>query len=197
MCMIKTTFAGRISMVLPFLPFSPAEQAVIAHKYLLELKRTLAADVSNETIMGHIKLGVEGEAAVCRHIAENGYEIEYGARSIQREMHKSVSDAITQEWLGSTDWIPYQRKNGAYERYLVSLDPTKEHIVVHRIIDRKGKTRTRQNRTSARPAAGQGGGSQFESSVGVRSGTPSSAGGMRSLRVGRLIDIEMVNGWEE
>ncbi|KAH8145191.1 uncharacterized protein LAJ45_10751 [Morchella importuna] len=193
---LGTTFAGRISMVLPFLPFSPAEQAVIAHKYLLELKRTLAADVNKETIMGHIKLEVEGEAAVCRHIAENGYEIEYGARSIEREMHKSVRDAITQEWLGSTDWIPSQRKNGPYERYLVSLDPAKEHVVVCKILDKKGRTRARQNRTSARPAAGQGG-SQFESSVGVRSGTPSSVGGMRSLRVGRLIDIELVNGWEE
>lgn len=191
-----TTFAGRISMVLPFLPFSPSEQSVIAHKYLLKLKRTLAADVSKDIIMGHIELEVEGETAVCRHLAENGYEIEYGARSIEREIQRSVHDAITQEWLGCTDWILNQKNSSPYERYRLSFDPSKEQVVIRKIVGKKDRARVRQNGTVRRP--GGHAGSYFESSAGARSGTPSSAGGMKSLKVGRLIDIEMVRGeWED
>ncbi|KEF63731.1 uncharacterized protein A1O9_01709 [Exophiala aquamarina CBS 119918] len=83
----QAPITGRISVFLPFLLFSPGEQAVIAHKYLLELGRDVRNPVnlstgSDELLIGNIRLRVRRDASVCRKIAENGYHPELGARSL-------------------------------------------------------------------------------------------------------------------
>lgn len=200
----KTTFAGRISVVLPFIPFSPLEQAVIAHKYILEIKRTLAADidVEKDAFMGHIKLEVEDEPAVCRLLADNGYDIEYGARSIKREMQKAVHDAITQEWLESSDEITNQRNSGPYERYSLVVHPSGEYVYITKSTSRKGKGKAKAN-TNGNLVRPNGAGGVRLGNLNPRSGTPSSVGtGRKPLaKVGKLIDIGggelMKTGWDD
>ena len=84
---IKAPVTGRISAFLPFLLFSPGEQAAIAHKYLLELGRKVRDPVklsvgSEERLVGNVRLHIRRDASVCRNIAEDGYHPHLGARSL-------------------------------------------------------------------------------------------------------------------
>lgn len=78
---------GRISAFVPFLLFSPGEQATIAHKYLLELGREVRdpvnlAEGADERFVGGVRLHIRRDASVCKNIAEDGYHPDLGARSL-------------------------------------------------------------------------------------------------------------------
>ncbi|KAN0070517.1 P-loop containing nucleoside triphosphate hydrolase protein [Elaphomyces granulatus] len=69
---------GRISAFIPFLPFSPGEQAVVTHKYLLELSRKVRTPINlsvghDERLLGNIRLHVRKDSSVCRTLAEAEY----------------------------------------------------------------------------------------------------------------------------
>lgn len=186
----KPTFAGRISLVLPFFPFSPTEQAVLAHKYILALKRVLAADidVASAAFMGHIKLDVEGEAAVCRLLARSGYTVEYGARAIEREVEAMVRDAVTDAWMRCPEDVTDQSNGGPFERYCLAVHPSGDYVHVKKQLGRGARAKGK--------AKANGGGVRPGSAVASPVGRP---GPRTKAKVGRLIDIGgeiMKSGWE-
>lgn len=150
--------------------------------------------------MGHIKLEIEGESAVCKIMAQKGYDIEYGARSIEHEVQKTVHDAIAQEWLQSSEDITNQNNDGPYERYSLAVHPSGRFAYVKRVTGKKGKGKANgvKGKQNGAMRSFGGGGSSFGGSNG-RSGTPVS--GKKPLaKVGRLIDIGgefMKPGWDE
>ncbi|KIW22853.1 uncharacterized protein PV07_11106 [Cladophialophora immunda] len=78
---------GRISAFIPFLRFSPGEQAVVAHKYLLELGYGVEAPVNlsfgaREKLLGDVRVRIRNDASVCRLLAKAEYHPELGARSL-------------------------------------------------------------------------------------------------------------------
>lgn len=67
--------------------FSPPEQAVIAHKYLLELGRDVRRPVNlnvgpDERLIGDIRLHIRRDASLCSQLARDGYHPDLGARSL-------------------------------------------------------------------------------------------------------------------
>ncbi|KAK0714523.1 P-loop containing nucleoside triphosphate hydrolase protein, partial [Lasiosphaeris hirsuta] len=80
---------GRISEFIPFLPFSPSEQAVVGHKFLLELIAKVRPPVklskdskwSGEQLLGNVNLQAKRGAAVCKRLAAD-YNADLGARSM-------------------------------------------------------------------------------------------------------------------
>lgn len=108
-CDLQAPITGRISVLIPFLPFNAGEQAVVAHKFLLELARRVKAPVtlsgdSHEQLLGNIHLRVHRDASVCRSLAEAGYSPDLGARSLATAV-KLVEDQLVETYLEDEEEI--------------------------------------------------------------------------------------------
>ena len=92
--------SGRIPIIVPFLPFSEGEQAVVAHKYILELQNRVIEPLKADwdRLVGHIRLSIRGDAAVCRHIAKR-YDTGQGARSLKAAVDNLVEDVVISKYL--------------------------------------------------------------------------------------------------
>jgi len=100
---LQAPITGRISEFIPFLPFSPGEQAVVVHKFLMELGQNVRAPVDlstgpRERLLGNIRLHIRKDAAVCRSLAETGYSADLGARSLITAV-KQVEDMLVGAYL--------------------------------------------------------------------------------------------------
>ncbi|KAI9052990.1 hypothetical protein LZ554_003261 [Drepanopeziza brunnea f. sp. 'monogermtubi'] len=94
---------GRISEFIPFLPFSPGEQAVIVHKFLLELAAKVRGPVNlvsgpQEQLLGNVRMKIRRDASVCRLLAEAEYHSDLGARSLITGAGK-LEDALVEAYL--------------------------------------------------------------------------------------------------
>ncbi|KAI8635425.1 P-loop containing nucleoside triphosphate hydrolase protein [Xylariaceae sp. FL1651] len=100
---------GRISEVIPFLPFNLEEQAVIVHKFLQELKERVRAPVvlpqnGREQLLGNISLRVRKDASVCRSLAAAEYSPDLGARSLATAV-KIVEERLVEAYLDEEEEI--------------------------------------------------------------------------------------------
>ncbi|KAI0007496.1 P-loop containing nucleoside triphosphate hydrolase protein [Xylariaceae sp. FL0662B] len=100
---------GRISDFIPFLPFSPGEQAVVAHKFLLELARRVKEPIilSNdhqEQLLGNIGLRIRKDILICNSLAETEYNPDLGARSLATAV-KLVEDKLVDAYLEEEEEI--------------------------------------------------------------------------------------------
>ncbi|KAK8195606.1 P-loop containing nucleoside triphosphate hydrolase protein [Phyllosticta capitalensis] len=81
----KAPFTGRIRTIAPFFPFSPNEQAVVSHKFLLELFDDVRRDIDLhpdvKRYIGHVHLSVQKATKICQHLSEENYDKDLGARS--------------------------------------------------------------------------------------------------------------------
>jgi len=93
--------SGRLSVVIPFLPFSPVEAAVVAHRFVLELKRRVLqpVKVSGKRLDGNVILELERDGAICKFIADEAYDPDQGARSLQNAVESRIGDALVQAYL--------------------------------------------------------------------------------------------------
>ncbi|KAH7333255.1 P-loop containing nucleoside triphosphate hydrolase protein [Rhexocercosporidium sp. MPI-PUGE-AT-0058] len=94
---------GRISEFIPFLPFSPGEQAVIVHKFLLELEEKVRGPVNlvpgpQEQLIGNVRMKIRRDASVCRILAEEEYHSDLGARSLITGARK-LEDLLVEVYL--------------------------------------------------------------------------------------------------
>lgn len=83
--------------------FSPPEQAVIAHKYLLELGRDVRRPVNlsagpDERLIGNVRLQIRRDASLCTQLARDGYHPDLGARSLITAVD-SVRDMLVNAYL--------------------------------------------------------------------------------------------------
>lgn len=82
---------------MPFLTFTPDEQAVIAHKALMGLEAQLSQPVvvspngQSDNLVGNIRLNIEDDVPICSVIAKDSYTPRLGSRSILR----GVADALS------------------------------------------------------------------------------------------------------
>lgn len=101
-----------MSLVVPFLPFSAGEQAVVAHKYVLDLQEKVRQSVqaSGQQLVGCIILNVKQDGAICKLIAEEGYDSEQGARSLKAAVEARIEDDLVMKYLSEDgrieDWQP-------------------------------------------------------------------------------------------
>ena len=98
---LQNPLSGRVSLVLPFLPFSNSEAAVIVHKYLLELQSNLsqAIQLSGQQLVGRIALNIKNDGAICSLLAQEGYDAEQGARSLKSAVDLRVVDELVEKYL--------------------------------------------------------------------------------------------------
>jgi ATP-dependent Clp protease ATP-binding subunit ClpA len=98
-----------MSEFIPFLPFNEGEQAVVAHKFLLDLKKQVRKPVvlsgdKTAQLMGNINLRIRRDASVCRKLATTEYNPDLGARSLVTAV-KLVQDKLVELYLEEEDEI--------------------------------------------------------------------------------------------
>jgi ATP-dependent Clp protease ATP-binding subunit ClpA len=106
---LQAPITGRISEVIPFLPFNLEEQAVIVHKFLQELRERVRAPIvltknGREQLLGNISLRVRKDASVCRSLAAAEYSPDLGARSLATAV-KIVEERLVEAYLDEEEEI--------------------------------------------------------------------------------------------
>ncbi len=88
-------------MIVPFVPFSEAEAAVVAHKYILELAARVRGpvDLSGKVIIGNVDLKVVDDGNVCSYLSKEGYDPRFGARSLQGMVDACVEVEVHRQYL--------------------------------------------------------------------------------------------------
>lgn len=114
---------GRISDFLPFLPFTLGEQAVVVHKFLLDMAQQIRGPVnlsftSEQRLLGNIRMKIQNDASVCRILAEEQYHSELGARSL-RTGAKKLEDILVESYLDIDGEIT---EDATLVDFLVELD---------------------------------------------------------------------------
>ncbi|KAK0704276.1 P-loop containing nucleoside triphosphate hydrolase protein [Apiosordaria backusii] len=102
---------GRITSVIPFLTFSPTEQAAVACKEMDRLKRKLARpvklcdDLKLYRPVGNIKLQIPFSYSVCKALASQGYVEQLGARSIINIADSEVALPLVTQYLAAREEV--------------------------------------------------------------------------------------------
>ncbi|OCK84463.1 P-loop containing nucleoside triphosphate hydrolase protein [Lepidopterella palustris CBS 459.81] len=130
---------GRISSFLPFLPFSPSEQAVVAHKYILELAHRVRPSVNlsygpEERLLGNVFLRVRRDASVCKAVAAEGYDADLGARSLITTVKADIEGPVVLGYLEVDEEII---EGQDMQEYLVDMSGTGSFEVTR--VRRKGR----------------------------------------------------------
>ncbi|KAK8851225.1 P-loop containing nucleoside triphosphate hydrolase protein [Apiospora arundinis] len=117
---------GRVTVWLPFLTFSPIEQAVVADKYVAEfggeamLPVRIANDEARDRLVGDVQLEIRQGYSLCSALAREGYVQELGARSLIAEVDDQVRGPLVDAYLQNLEEIV---EDGGTTRCLASVDP--------------------------------------------------------------------------
>jgi hypothetical protein len=73
--------------IIPFMPFSEEEQAVVTHRFFLELNKRIKQPINlNKKVsryIGHSRIVLSDSKVICSKIAEQDFDREMGARSLK------------------------------------------------------------------------------------------------------------------
>jgi ATP-dependent Clp protease ATP-binding subunit ClpA len=128
---------SRITDFIPFLPFSPIEQAAVADKCLADLGRELTKPVNicNESSqyrpVGNVDLQVKRGYSLCKALATQGYVEELGARSIINTIDREVRMPLCRQYLESRDEIREHQPAGSFA---VGVDADSEEVDVSELV---------------------------------------------------------------
>ncbi|KAK5123547.1 hypothetical protein LTR85_002585 [Meristemomyces frigidus] len=118
--------AGRMKNVAPFYPFDFSEQAVVAHKFLSELVDQLRQPIdlspTTKRYPAHVHLAIENDGKLCKHIAEESYITELGARSLTSGIDDIGRDFFT-TFVDNEELVTDDMNEGPLMRYTVQLVP--------------------------------------------------------------------------
>ena len=115
---------GRFTLIVPFFPFSAPEQAVVAHKFILDFadKLRLPIDLLANRLVGHVYLALQNDGQVAEYLAEVGYEEALGARSLQRVVQRLVHVRVAERYVEGDEEIVEEANRGPLMKYLLRLD---------------------------------------------------------------------------
>ncbi|KAF1911539.1 P-loop containing nucleoside triphosphate hydrolase protein [Ampelomyces quisqualis] len=120
-------FESRIEHVIPFFPFSPGEQAVVAHKFLRKDARNARKDIDLrpevKRMMGHCIISYVEDGPLCAYMAERGYHRSSGARGVKREA-KKVMAAARKVYNNIPERVDESLNDGPFEKLEVKLAPS-------------------------------------------------------------------------
>jgi ATP-dependent Clp protease ATP-binding subunit ClpA len=119
--------AKRVSGIVPFMPFSKREQAVLAYKSLLRLADSLRDPVRPPTrFIGNVMLRICQDTALCQAIAREGYHVDIGAREIDIVVNRKVKNTLIQQYLETNSGID---KHQPKEEYDVNINRANQIVV--------------------------------------------------------------------
>lgn len=125
----QAPITGRISPFLPFLTFSPSEQAVLVHKFLLELAKKARTPINlstgpDEQLLGKGYLRIQNDASVCQAIADSKHYPELGARSMINGV-RNVEDIMVETYLNIEETVIETDRQLEFLLYFDSENPSR------------------------------------------------------------------------
>ena len=134
--------AGRMKNVTPFYPFDLKEQAIVVHKFLMELADSVRKPIDlSPTVKrypGHIHLAVKNDGRLCRHLAEEDYITELGARSLKTVIDDVRRDLYT-TFVDTEELVKQEMNAGLLAKYSVQLVPVSKDVS-EVMVERDGST---------------------------------------------------------
>ncbi|KAL9088148.1 MAG: hypothetical protein Q9159_003266 [Coniocarpon cinnabarinum] len=129
---------GRCSAIVPFMPFTRGEQAVVAasfvSKLFTHLRRPL--DMCRNRLIGHIHLDVEKDEEVALTLAEDSYEPQLGARAIAQAVENQIEIKLHSIWKGHEGVITDDVNKGPLRRYVVEVMETADGKKIVEVAER-------------------------------------------------------------
>ena len=122
------------------MPFSTDEAAVVAHKFALALKDQLRKpiDLENRHSVGHVCLDIKRDGELCAYMAKEGYDMQFGARSLKRMVKETIQGRVLRDYCGKQELIKNDDNEGPLKRYVAEFRPIKgDKIAVFGVEDTK------------------------------------------------------------
>ncbi|KAL8734004.1 MAG: hypothetical protein Q9166_001765 [cf. Caloplaca sp. 2 TL-2023] len=118
---------GRLSAIIPFLPFSNEERAVTTYKFMRKLFNKTRKPISVEAkqLARHLYLNFIDDGQLASFIAEKYYSPELGARSLQKAVNTQICHKLTNAFLGKDGEISNVLNARAWECYDVRVEELK------------------------------------------------------------------------
>ena len=118
---------GRLSAIIPFLPFTPEERAVTTYKFMRRLFNITRRPISVATthLARHLYLNFVDDGALASFIAERYYSPELGARSLLKAVNTQVCHQLTKAFLAKEEEITDAMNEGGWECYDVRVKDLK------------------------------------------------------------------------
>ncbi|KAK3707710.1 hypothetical protein LTR37_011887 [Vermiconidia calcicola] len=118
--------AGRMRNVAPCFPFDQNEQAVVVHKFLMELVEQVRVPVSTSALTahypGHVHLAIKNDGKLCAHLADKSYIEELGARSLISAID-DVRIAFFTAFTDTDELVDEEMNLGPLMKFVVQMQP--------------------------------------------------------------------------
>ncbi|KAL8807099.1 MAG: hypothetical protein Q9182_000932 [Xanthomendoza sp. 2 TL-2023] len=118
---------GRLSAIIPFLPFRKEERAVVTYTFMRTLVNESRQPVSVEAnqLARHLFLNFVDEGQLASFIAEKYYCAELGARSLLKAVNTQISHKVTNAFLMQDEEIKDEVNNKPWSNYDVRIQDRK------------------------------------------------------------------------
>ena len=119
--------------IVPFLPFSEHEQAVVAHSFILNLTDSFRRDIKMATrdIIGRTHVVLHKDEDVCAHIARMSYHAKLGARAIKNGVDRHIRLPLDKLWRAHDDLVSEKVNKLPLTRYMIQLAKKKDIATIH------------------------------------------------------------------
>ncbi len=96
----RAPLVGRLSIIVPFLPFDKGEQAVATYKFMREMwnERRKPINTSTNELIQHIHLNYVNEGQIATHLAKKGYSVLTGARPLRNTVNREIGLRLTDQF---------------------------------------------------------------------------------------------------
>ena len=132
--------SGRLSRIVPFLPFNDLEQAVVTFKFMREFKneRRTDIDVGTGRFLGHSFLNYHDDGKIAATLARGDYMQNLGARSLRQSVRRNIESPFRRCATDDGDEITDETNNGPLQNYEVRLIAEEEGDVPEVRIEASG-----------------------------------------------------------
>ena len=127
--------AGRLPIVLPFLPFTSAQQLVMSSESFLKVKRKLwNKPIDGANPRTRLATQLRDELDALRRLSRRHYDPQTGARSLEQQIGSDIQTSVIKAWLSDPNAPMNEDEESGNERYEISVDNL-DFVTVSRLPD--------------------------------------------------------------
>jgi ATP-dependent Clp protease ATP-binding subunit ClpB len=125
---------GRLTEIVPFLPFNQDEQAVATYKFMRKRRMQVrgAIDIEAKSFLKHIFLNLVDDGEIAKHLAAKSYNPELGARSLSSAVNREIGRKVSDHFQEGTRKTDNEMNNVALPKYDVRV--TRDSNAIGRIV---------------------------------------------------------------
>ena len=133
MNILGAPFTGRLTAIVPFMPFNAGEQAVATYKFMRHLWNNVRKpiDINSKAFPRHLFVNYNDDGAIAAHIAKNNYSSETGARPLQHAVNRDIRGKLSRVFLNGKEMVKDEMNDEALQNYEVRLVSTEDVDEIH------------------------------------------------------------------